>query len=133
MLDQSATRRFQKICLVCIHHPPFALCPVLKESVNALTHVNYAFAFINPRSFQITTMDAATPSSLFDDMSDLKQQNNHLQVWLSIGGWTFSDNNTATQPVFGNIARSRTNREIFAKNLLNFLDTYGFDGVDIDW
>lgn len=101
--------------------------------VEALTHVNYAFAYIDPASFEITTMDAQTPVSTFQDAVDLKALKPDLKVFVSIGGWTFSDNGTATQPVFGNIARSSTNREKFAKNVLKFLNSYGFDGVDLDW
>jgi chitinase len=74
-------------------------------------------------------MDAQTPSSLFKDAANAKIINPDIQVWLSIGGWTFSDNGTATQPVLGNIARSAANREIFAGNLIRFLLSYGFDGL----
>ncbi|KAH6634677.1 glycoside hydrolase superfamily [Chaetomium sp. MPI-SDFR-AT-0129] len=101
--------------------------------VDSLTHLNYAFAFIDPKSFKITTMDAATPARTFEDVASLKLKNPNLQLFVSLGGWSFSDNETATQPVFGNIARSSTNRRQFADNLLKFLNTYGYDGVDIDW
>ncbi|KAL7921208.1 glycoside hydrolase family 18 protein [Trichoderma austrokoningii] len=56
-----------------------------------------------------------------------------VEIFVSIGGWTFSDNSTATQPVFSDIAASEANRNTFAKNLVNFLREYGFDGVDFDW
>ncbi|EZF35684.1 hypothetical protein H109_04882 [Trichophyton interdigitale MR816] len=101
--------------------------------ISALTHLNYAFAFIDASTFELTTMDAATPVSLFDDIASLKDIKPSLQIYISVGGWTFSDNNTATQPVFGNIARSLENREKFANNALAFLNQYGFDGIDIDW
>lgn len=101
--------------------------------VNVLTHVNYAFAYIDPKTFEITTMDASVPSSTIDDVADLKKYKPSLEIFLSLGGWTFSDNDTATQPVFGNIARSSTNRKTFAQILLKFLNAYGFDGVDVDW
>ncbi|EAW17011.1 putative chitinase [Aspergillus fischeri NRRL 181] len=98
-----------------------------------LTNLNYAFAYIDPDSFQLMTMDAATRLSLFTDLANLKLTKPDLKIFISVGGWTFSDNNTLTQPVFGNIARSSSIREKFAKNVLAFLDEYGFDGVDIDW
>ncbi|KAK2803673.1 hypothetical protein FQN50_006889 [Emmonsiellopsis sp. PD_5] len=101
--------------------------------VDGLTHINYAFAYISPGSFEITTMDAATPVSLFDEVAALKIVKPSLQIYVSLGGWTFSDNNTITQPLFGNIARSASNRQKFADNVLSFLNQYGFDGVDIDW
>jgi chitinase len=78
-------------------------------------------------------MDAQTPASTFQDAVSLKDLKPDLKVFVSIGGWTFSDNDTATQPVFGNIARSESNRQKFADNLLRFMNGYGFDGVDLDW
>ncbi|KAK2611936.1 hypothetical protein QQS21_002042 [Conoideocrella luteorostrata] len=100
---------------------------------DALTHLNYAFAYVDPNSFEITTMDSATPARIFQEVADLKKTNPSLQIFVSLGGWTFSDNGTATQPVFGNIARSSAYRQKFAINVLKFLNTYGYDGVDIDW
>ncbi|KAK4442801.1 glycoside hydrolase [Podospora aff. communis PSN243] len=101
--------------------------------IDALTHVNYAFAYIDPTTYTITTMDASTPLSTFSDVVALKTPKPTLRVYLSIGGWTFSDNNTATQPLFGRIARDPALRTKFASNLLAFLNSYGFDGVDLDW
>lgn len=71
------------------------------------------------------------PSSLFVQVTDIKTQSTNganIQVFVSIGGWTFSDNDTATQPVFGDIASSAANREKFANNLVSFMKQYGFDG-----
>ncbi|OJJ42141.1 hypothetical protein ASPZODRAFT_20739 [Penicilliopsis zonata CBS 506.65] len=101
--------------------------------VNGLTHLNYAFAYIDPSTWTLTTMDGATPLSLFDDLAALKATNPNLNIFISVGGWSFSDNDTATQPIFGNLAREETNRRTFAKNALAFLNQYGFDGIDIDW
>ncbi|KAK7962859.1 bacteriodes thetaiotaomicron symbiotic chitinase [Apiospora aurea] len=101
--------------------------------LDALTHVNYAFAYIDPGSYQIVTMDSATPGRLFDDLTTLKAIKPDLEVWVSIGGWTFSDNNTATQPVFGEIAADEGKRQKLASNLVHFMQQHGFDGVDLDW
>jgi GH18 family chitinase len=101
-----------------------------------LTHVNFAFAYIEPDTFKITTMDSATPASLFTETADvhtLKSGSENLEVFVSIGGWTFSDNDTSTQPVFSNIASSAANSQKFADNLVSFMKQYGFDGVDLDW
>lgn len=105
----------------------------MRCTVDALTHVNYAFAYIDPTSFEITTMDAQTPVSTFEDVVSLKDLKPDLKIFVSIGGWTFSDNDTVTQDVFGNIARSAEKRQKFADNLLKFMTGYGFDGVDLDW
>lgn len=102
-----------------------------------MTHVNFAFAYIDPDSYNITTMDAMTSEDLFQQTTAIKSMKSgldtSLEVWISIGGWTFSNNNTNTQAVFGDIARSADNRQTFADNLVRFMTRYGFDGVDLDW
>ena len=102
---------------------------LMRTLVDALTHLNYAFAYIDPTTFQLVTMDGQTPESLFQSVTDVKQYKGTLNVWISVGGWTFSDNGTATQPVFGNIAASAANRQIFADNVVKFCNHYGFDGM----
>lgn len=71
------------------------------------------------------------PSSLFAQTAGLRALNSDaddVEIFVSIGGWSFSDNSTTTQPVFSDIAASEANRNTFAKNLVNFLKEYGFDG-----
>ncbi|KAI9831288.1 MAG: hypothetical protein M1826_003727 [Phylliscum demangeonii] len=104
--------------------------------VEGLTNVNFAFGGIDPSSLQITPMDSDTPASLFQittDVRNLKTGNADLEVWISIGGWTFSDDGTPTQPVFPAIAADPQKRQTFADNLVSFMRQYGFDGVDLDW
>lgn len=112
-----------------------AKCAQLEQEFAAdrFSILEVASNYLDPTSFQITTMDAATSISLFDDISDLKTTNPDLKIFVSIGGWTFSDNNTYTQPIVGNIARTSSNRQQFANELITFLTYYGFDGVDLDW
>lgn len=62
----------------------------------------------------------------------LKTSNLELQVFASIGGWTFPDNNTKMQPVFGNIAKKAGNHKKIADNVISFIKEYGFDGIDTD-
>ena len=74
-----------------------------------------------------------TDPSTFSDFTALKQSNSALVAGISIGGWSFNDNGTDTQPVFGDIVSSPANRETFINNLISFMRHYGFDAVDIDW
>ena len=96
--------------------------------LSELTHLNYAFAFISPGSYELVTMDGNTPESLFRTTTDTKQFNPNLKVFISVGGWTFSDNGTVTQPLFSEIASSEANRQKFADNCVDFMNRYGFDG-----
>lgn len=98
-----------------------------------LTHLNYAFAFVDPTTYELTTMDKETTEDLWQLTVDTKKHNVNLKVYVAVGGWTFSDNGTATQPLLGEISRSETNRKKFAAGVVRFLNKYGFDGLDIDW
>lgn len=101
--------------------------------LDALTHVNYAFTFLDPVTYDVTPMDGSASTQLFQSTTGLKKLKPGLEVWASLGGWTFSDNQTVTKPLLGEIARSAAKRQQFANNVLRFLETYSFDGIDIDW
>lgn len=104
--------------------------------VDELTHVNFAFAYIDPTTYQVTTVDSKTPQDLLTQTADiryLKSNSASLEVFISIGGWTFSDNGTSTQSVFPDIASDARKRQRFPNDLVSFIKGYGFDGVVIDW
>ncbi|KAI0543166.1 carbohydrate-binding module family 18 [Xylaria digitata] len=100
--------------------------------VGSLTHLHLSFGYITPSSYDIAMM-SGVPDSVITDVMALKQQNPGIKMIISLGGWTFSDNGTDTQPVFGDIVSSTANQLKFIGKLLAFVNEYGFDGVDFDW
>lgn len=48
------------------------------------------------------------------------------EIYPSIGGWTLSD-------PFPAMAANSDSRANFAKNCVDLIRAYGFDGIDIDW
>ncbi|KAI8080202.1 chitinase [Gilbertella persicaria] len=56
----------------------------------------------------------------------LKQQNRHLKVSLSIGGYSWSGN-------FSTLAAIPESRAMFTKTAISHLQNLGLDGIDIDW
>ncbi|GAB7348914.1 hypothetical protein MBLNU459_g7603t2 [Dothideomycetes sp. NU459] len=100
-------------------------------NLQGFTHVNFAFAFFDPSSFQITPMDSNS-ASLYQRFTALKNKYNGLQTWISVGGWSFTDPGP-TRAAFSNMASSAGNRQKFISGLISFMNTYGFDGVDLDW
>lgn len=104
--------------------------------IDGLTHVNFAFAYLKPDTFEIVSMDSTLPADLFQTVADVKtfkSGNQNLEVFVSIGGWDFTDESSDTQPMFGEIAGDPAKRQLFCDNALKFVNEYGLDGVDIDW
>ena len=95
------------------------------------THLNYAFVSIDPTTFGIVNMDSFT-GSLYSQITALKLKDPTLEVWVSVGGWSFNDpGSTAT--TFSTLSRDTNAQQAFFASLITFMVNNGFDGVDIDW
>ncbi len=89
----------------------------------SLTRINYAFANIaGGRMVAGYRFD----SENFACLNGLKKDNASLTVLVSVGGWLWSTN-------FSDIALTRHSRRIFIQSVMEFLDRYQLDGLDIDW
>ncbi|KAK9424886.1 putative chitinase [Seiridium unicorne] len=99
--------------------------------IGGYTHINFAFLYIDPDTYTITPMEASQ-EDLYSRVVALKKKKDTLEVWISIGGRDFNDPGS-TQTTFADIAASTSIQSTFFTSLLNLLDTYGFDGVDLDW
>nr|AIT18894.1 chitinase [Hirsutella thompsonii] len=109
-------------------------CDTMKPSEIPLgyyTHINYAFALIHPTQFTIDAMDDKT-GSLYRQVTELKNKDPGLKVWIAIGGWAFNDPGP-TQSTFSLVAKVPAARELFFNSLITFMINNGFDGVDLDW
>ncbi|KAK7968736.1 glycoside hydrolase family 18 protein [Apiospora saccharicola] len=128
----------------CTSHPR----PPSWIKTDSITHLNVAFGYIQPSTFEVSP-DLSSEEILLEIM-DLKEKAPGLKIYISLGGWTYSDNDTDTQPVWGDLASSSQKRQKFIGNLANFMGKllpaiseatpnrnstvhYGFDGVDLDW
>lgn len=94
------------------------------------THLNFAFATIDPISFEVK-LAAPTDEDLVRRLTGLKAADPGLSVFVALGGWTFNDPGP-TATTFGDIARSEANTKKFINSLISFMSTYNFDGVDLD-
>ncbi|KAI5919336.1 glycoside hydrolase superfamily [Camillea tinctor] len=98
-------------------------------NTQGLTHLFYAFIFFHPTTFQITPMNDADVEQ-YAQFTSLS--NNKLQTWAAIGGWSFSDPGP-TQTAWSDMVSSAANRAVFISSLVEFMETYGFQGADLDW
>ncbi|WP_333645938.1 glycoside hydrolase family 18 protein [Lacrimispora sp.] len=90
-----------------------------------LTHINYAFANISP-DLKITLGYPDIDPDNIRLLNSLKQKNPDLKTLIAVGGWTWSGR-------FSDAALTEESRTVFADSCVDFITTYGFDGVDLDW
>ncbi|ORY61420.1 uncharacterized protein BCR38DRAFT_525824 [Pseudomassariella vexata] len=100
-------------------------------NLNGFSHINFAFAFFDPTTFVIAPMDTAS-GKLYSRFTALKENNAGLEAWISVGGWSFTDPGP-TRTAFSDMTSTAANRKKFITGLINFMEHYGFDGVDLDW
>ncbi|KAL8658049.1 MAG: hypothetical protein Q9226_001309 [Calogaya cf. arnoldii] len=107
--------------------------------IGSYTHLNFAFAFINPSTYAVAPMDQ-DQVGLYKRVTKLKSLNPGMQVWIAVGGWSMNtpltnkqDPDQATHDTFSNLAGSTAAQAKFFSSLISFMQNYGFDGVDIDW
>lgn len=99
--------------------------------VGVYTHLNFAFASIDPITYEVRPASQAD-TRLYRRLTSLKRIDPDLKVLIAIGGWTFNDPGP-TATTFSDIARSESAQRAFIKSLISFMSTYDFDGVDLDW
>ncbi|KAH6957466.1 oviduct-specific glycoprotein, partial [Fusarium avenaceum] len=94
------------------------------------THIFFSFAFIDPVSFRIAP---AHP----DDIQLMKEftslASSKLKTWIAIGGFDFSNPEVATHKTWSQMVSSKANRAAFISSVKEYMDTFGFSGVDLDW
>ncbi|WP_422660047.1 glycosyl hydrolase family 18 protein [Paenibacillus sp. EC2-1] len=113
-----------------------------------ITHINYAFADVCWKKYGTGARACEDPNIAlqkdyvhdgeivigdperdFDNMSSwvaIREQNPHLKLMVSVGGWNWSKN-------FSNVARTEVTRRTFANSAVDFLREYQLDGLDVDW
>ncbi|MEV6693610.1 glycosyl hydrolase family 18 protein [Micromonospora sp. NPDC051196] len=88
-----------------------------------LTHINYAFVLPNSNG---TLRPVENPGKL-SSLVSLGRANN-VKVSIAIGGWNDGDDSA-----FEALAANASTRTTFVNNVVNFVNQYGLDGVDMDW
>ena len=91
-----------------------------------LTQINYAFARIDPDTLTIALENPAHDKKNLAALRKLRQQNGHLKLLISVGGWSDSQH-------FSDAAATAARREAFAASCVDFVVAQGLDGVDLDW
>lgn len=97
------------------------------------THIYFAFGSIDPDTFEVIPATAGD-ETLYPQLQALQSRDLGQQLWLSIGGWDFTDSGEPTATTFSDLAGAGiTYQNVFFASLTLFMTTWGFTGVDIDW
>jgi chitinase len=102
--------------------------PSWAGSVNAIqygkvTHINYSFALPNSNG----TLQPVDNTAKLSQLVSLAHANN-VRVSIAVGGW-----NNGNDSGFEALAANASTRTTFVNSLVNFVNQFGLDGVDIDW
>ncbi|RAH47433.1 chitinase [Aspergillus brunneoviolaceus CBS 621.78] len=97
------------------------------------SHIYFAFGSIDPDTFEVIPAEAGD-ESLYSQLQALQMRDPEQELWLSIGGWDFSDSNSPTATTFSDLVAADSGQQnAFFSSLINFMSSFGFSGVDIDW
>ncbi|MBP2833012.1 T9SS type A sorting domain-containing protein [Aquimarina sp. U1-2] len=92
-----------------------------------LTHINYSFAL--PKS-DGSLEPLSNPGKLQQIVRQGQQQG--VKVLIAVGGWDIGDGGGVDRR-FAQLAANPATRTAFVTNLVNFVNQYNLDGVDMDW
>ena len=91
-----------------------------------LTHINYAFARIDPDTLTLELEDPAHGKKNLSALRKLREEHPGLKLLISVGGWSDSQ-------YFSDAASTASRRERFAESCVAFVEEQRLDGVDLDW
>ena len=91
-----------------------------------LTHVIYAFAIPSSDGTLLPLENPSLATSIIDDAHAAG-----CKVLLSVGGWSY--NNVPLESTFAEATATKEKRSTFVSEIVKMCETYGFDGIDIDW
>nr|WNT43924.1 chitinase 2 [Monochamus alternatus] len=96
----------------------------------ACTHVIYAYASIDPHTFEMISNDEEFDivQGGYRAITGLKRLNPNLKVLISLGGGREDGSHR-----FSSLISSARHRRDFIRSAISFLKQYDFDGMDVHW
>ena len=101
--------------------------PVSSLQADKLTHIMYGFLIPKEDG-------TCKPFEEEDELKALIEKGHNVgtEVYISLGGYS-EKNGPPLKGVFEKISASDKLRNIFIENVMEVVEKYGFDGVEIDW
>ncbi|XP_039605061.1 chitotriosidase-1-like [Polypterus senegalus] len=92
---------------------------------NLCTHIIYSSAMFGDNF--LLKPNHIYEVARYKEVNDLKLKNPKLKTLISVGGWNFGSQR------FSKMVSTKENRAVFIKSVVDFLQMYKFDGLDLNW
>lgn len=108
------------------YYPSWQPDKINQIQYDKLTHINYSFAIPTAEGGLRPLENPETAKAIIEEA-----HKHGVKVLLAVGGWSY--NEIPLEPTF--VAATSTDAKCrnFANEIMNMVNTYGFDGVDMDW
>lgn len=93
---------------------------------DVLTHINYAFAIPTAEGGLLPLENEAVAKKIIKTAHE-----RGVKVFIAIGGWSYHD--VPLEATFMSATETEEKINKFADAIMDMCETYGFDGVDLDW
>lgn len=100
--------------------------PLEQVQMDYYTHIMYGF--LKPQE-DGTLLPVPKPELLQELVTKAHSQD--VKVFAAVGGWSYQDHPLA--PTFAAMAATKENRSRFVQAMLEIVETYNLDGVELDW
>jgi len=92
------------------------------------THILYSFASLHSEDLVMMVLDPVTDvkNDFYQKVTALRARG--VRVSISLGGWNESGGGK-----FSRLVNDEARRRHFIESAIEFIDTYGFDGLHLDW
>ncbi|KAJ3859360.1 glycoside hydrolase family 18 protein [Lentinula novae-zelandiae] len=112
--------------IAAAYYPDWSESEFPPESLDYTRFSILFFAFAIPNSSNTLTWDSGSQNMLSRTVTAARNSGAGTRVVLSVGGWGGS-------VYFSQCVASAANRTTFVNTLVSAVNTYGLDGIDIDW
>ena len=123
---------FKKKFLIYLHYVNLGNGKYLVEDIDVplCTHLIYSFVILDPWTYEIKVHDQQLDINLgnINKFIGLRGTNPNVKLLVALGGWNDSRSNK-----YSLLLADPTKRAAFVKQTVQFLNQYGFDGLDLDY
>ena len=100
--------------------------PLENLQTDKLTHIMYAFLIPQKDGSVLPLAEEENVRQLIK-----KAHNDNCKVYIAVGGWSYND--VPLQASFEEAAKKPETRKRLVESIINVVENYNFDGVELDW